>query len=152
MKIGITCYPTYGGSGVVATELGKCLAKRAHQIHFISYELPFRLLEDSNELIYYHEDGRYELYNIANDVGEQEDLLAAQPERARAMRARLAQWLDATGARFPTEDPQFDSPQRDARWEMLRTSGKERLEKQHARYLDADFTPNKDWWGSALAD
>lgn len=43
MKIGIACYPTYGGSGVVAAELGKELAERGHQIHFISYALPIRL-------------------------------------------------------------------------------------------------------------
>ena len=43
MKIGITCYPTYGGSGVVATELGIELAARGHQIHFITYSQPFRL-------------------------------------------------------------------------------------------------------------
>ena len=41
MKIGITCYPTYGGSGVIATELGKELALRGHEVHFISYALPF---------------------------------------------------------------------------------------------------------------
>jgi len=43
MKIGITCYPVYGGSGVVATELGKALAARGHYIHFIAYSMPFRL-------------------------------------------------------------------------------------------------------------
>jgi len=43
MNIGITCYPTYGGSGVVATELGKALAERGHSVHFISYALPMRL-------------------------------------------------------------------------------------------------------------
>ncbi len=43
MKIGITCYPTYGGSGVVATELGKALASKGHQVHFISYAIPQRL-------------------------------------------------------------------------------------------------------------
>lgn len=43
MNIGITCYPTYGGSGVVGTELGKALAYRGHSVHFISYALPFRL-------------------------------------------------------------------------------------------------------------
>jgi len=43
MRIGITCYPTYGGSGVIATELGIELARRGHCIHFISYEMPFRL-------------------------------------------------------------------------------------------------------------
>ena len=54
MKIGITCYPTYGGSGVVATELGKELARRGHQVHFISYALPFRL-EGFQENIIFHE-------------------------------------------------------------------------------------------------
>ncbi len=54
MKIGITCYPTYGGSGVVATELGKGLAKRGHQIHFISYAMPMRLNGFVNN-IFYHE-------------------------------------------------------------------------------------------------
>jgi N-acetyl-alpha-D-glucosaminyl L-malate synthase BshA len=53
MKIGITCYPTYGGSGVVATELGKELASRGHDVHFISYALPIRLT--MTERIYFHE-------------------------------------------------------------------------------------------------
>jgi len=43
MKIGIVCYPTYGGSGVVATELGKALAKEGHEVHFITYSQPTRL-------------------------------------------------------------------------------------------------------------
>jgi L-malate glycosyltransferase len=43
MRIGITCYPSHGGSGVVATELGKLLAERGHDIHFITYDMPFRL-------------------------------------------------------------------------------------------------------------
>jgi L-malate glycosyltransferase len=54
MKIGITCYPTYGGSGVVATELGKALASRGHEIHFISYAMPQRLT-NFIENIYFHE-------------------------------------------------------------------------------------------------
>ncbi len=53
MRIGITCYPTYGGSGVVATELGKAMAQRGHQIHFISYSLPFRL-QQYDERIFFH--------------------------------------------------------------------------------------------------
>jgi L-malate glycosyltransferase len=54
MRIGITCYPTYGGSGIVATELGKELAARGHEIHFISYALPMRL-NKSFQNIYFHE-------------------------------------------------------------------------------------------------
>lgn len=54
MKIGITCYPTYGGSGVVATELGIELAERGHEIHFITYSPPFRLAGRESR-IHYHE-------------------------------------------------------------------------------------------------
>src|SRR5215468_10689466 len=54
MKIGITCYPTYGGSGVVATELGMELATRGHEVHFISYAPPIRL-STLNECIHFHE-------------------------------------------------------------------------------------------------
>jgi L-malate glycosyltransferase len=54
MRIGITCYPTYGGSGVVATELGIELAAQGHEVHFISYSQPFRL-NGREEGIFYHE-------------------------------------------------------------------------------------------------
>jgi len=54
LKIGITCYPTLGGSGVVATELGKLLAEKGHEVHFITHSMPFRLGKfDKN--ISYHE-------------------------------------------------------------------------------------------------
>lgn len=56
MKIGIVCYPTFGGSGVVATELGKALALNGHQVHFITYSQPIRL-DFFNENIFYHEVG-----------------------------------------------------------------------------------------------
>jgi len=54
MRIGITCYPTYGGSGVVATELGLELAARGHDVHFISYAMPVRITEASGR-IHFHE-------------------------------------------------------------------------------------------------
>ncbi|UCE20222.1 MAG: N-acetyl-alpha-D-glucosaminyl L-malate synthase BshA [Gemmatimonadota bacterium] len=85
MKIGITCYPTYGGSGTVATELGHELAKRGHQVHFISYSLPYRLnVYDEN--IFFHEVTlmayplfEYPPYSLAlaakmAEVAEREDL------------------------------------------------------------------------------
>jgi len=54
VKIGITCYPTYGGSGAVATELGLKLAEGGHQVHFVSYDQPFRL-GSFRERVFYHE-------------------------------------------------------------------------------------------------
>ena len=63
MKIGITCYPTYGGSGAMATELGIALAGRGHEVHFITYRQPFRLPAFTPR-IYFHEVdvGRYPLF------------------------------------------------------------------------------------------
>jgi N-acetyl-alpha-D-glucosaminyl L-malate synthase BshA len=54
MKIGIVCYPTFGGSGVVATELGKALADKGHQVHFITYSQPVRL-DFFSENLFYHQ-------------------------------------------------------------------------------------------------
>jgi N-acetyl-alpha-D-glucosaminyl L-malate synthase BshA len=54
VKIGITCYPTYGGSGAVATELGLALADRGHEVHFVSYAQPFRL-GGFRERVFFHE-------------------------------------------------------------------------------------------------
>ena len=63
MKVGITCYPTYGGSGAVATELGIALAAHGHEVHFISYEHPFRLPHFLPR-VYFHEVsiGNYPLF------------------------------------------------------------------------------------------
>ena len=66
MKIGITCYPTYGGSGAVATELGLELARRGHEVHFITYDSPFRL-RGYAERVFFHQVetrmGRYPLFD-----------------------------------------------------------------------------------------
>lgn len=85
MKIGITCYPTVGGSGVIATELGKLLAEKGHQIHFITSSIPFRLNKMYSN-IYFHQVEvnhysvfQYPPYDIAlankmADVIEREEL------------------------------------------------------------------------------
>jgi N-acetyl-alpha-D-glucosaminyl L-malate synthase BshA len=66
MRLGITCYPTYGGSGAVATELGLALARRGHEVHFITYDSPFRL-RGYAERVYFHQVetrmGRYPLFD-----------------------------------------------------------------------------------------
>ena len=63
MKVGVVCYPTYGGSGVVATELGLGLAEKGHQVHFITYTQPARM-NTLNENVFYHEVGigKYPLF------------------------------------------------------------------------------------------
>jgi N-acetyl-alpha-D-glucosaminyl L-malate synthase BshA len=65
MRIGITCYPTYGGSGAVATELGVALAARGHEVHFITYQQPFRLPVFQPRIFFHEvEVGRYPLFEF----------------------------------------------------------------------------------------
>ncbi len=115
MKIGITCYPTYGGSGVVATELGIELAANGHQVHFITYSQPFRLT-GREKGIFYHEVPvsnyplfEYPPYDLAlatrmSEVAEyyELDLLHvhyAIPHSVSALLAR--QMLAARGRKLP---------------------------------------------------
>ena len=115
MKIGITCYPTYGGSGAVATELGLALAARGHEVHFITYAHPFRLPAAAPR-IHFHEVsiGQYPLfqyppYDLAlavrmHEVATQEklDLLHVHYAIPHATSAWLAkQMLRDAGLELP---------------------------------------------------
>src|SRR5262252_4251254 len=117
MKIGITCYPTYGGSGVVATELGLELAQRGHEIHFISYAQPIRLTE-LNPNIHYHEVdvSRYPLFDfppydlaLATRMAEVSELYGldllhvhyAIPHSVSALLARQMLAVKPKGQRLP---------------------------------------------------
>ncbi len=112
MKIGITCYPTYGGSGVVATELGLELAQRGHEIHFISYAPPIRLT-GPHPNIHYHEVevSRYPLFDyppydlaLATRMAEvaelyELDLLHVHYAIPHSVSAMLAKQMLAAGAK-----------------------------------------------------
>jgi N-acetyl-alpha-D-glucosaminyl L-malate synthase BshA len=112
MKIGITCYPTYGGSGVVATELGLELAQRGHEIHFISYAPPIRLT-GPHPNIHYHEVevSRYPLFDyppydlaLATRMAEvaelyQLDLLHVHYAIPHSVSALLAKQMLAAGSK-----------------------------------------------------
>ncbi len=117
MKIGITCYPTYGGSGVVATELGMELADRGHEIHFISYAQPIRLT-GPHPNVHYHEVevSRYPLFDyppydlaLATRMAEVSELYDldllhvhyAIPHSVSAMLARQMTAAKPRGRRLP---------------------------------------------------
>jgi len=91
------------------------------------------------KLIFYHEDGRYELYNLIDDIGEKNDLAAAKPEKVSELRKRLDVWLSDTGAHIPRPDPRFDRTRFDDRVENARAVLMPKLEKQHDRFLDLDW-------------
>lgn len=114
MKIGITCYPTYGGSGIVATELGLELAQRGHEIHFITYANPIRL-DPGTPRIHYHEVevSQYPLFHfppyclaLASRMAEvaecyELDLLHVHYAIPHSIAALLAQQMIAARRRLP---------------------------------------------------
>src|SRR6516165_9223841 len=114
MKVGITCYPTYGGSGIVATELGLELANRGHEVHFISYANPIRL-DPGVPRIHYHEVEvstyplfQYPPYSLAlasrmAEVAESYglDLLHVHYAIPHSISALLAQQMLAGSRRLP---------------------------------------------------
>ncbi len=114
MKVGITCYPTYGGSGIVATELGLELANRGHEVHFISYANPIRL-DAGTPRVHYHEVEvstyplfQYPPYCLAlasrmAEVAERQnlDLLHVHYAIPHSIAAMLAQQMMASRRRLP---------------------------------------------------
>lgn len=101
-------------------------------------------------LIHYFEDGRDELYLLADDPGEQRDLAAAEPDLAVELRHRLDRWLVEVDARLPVPDPAHDPALEQRRHDDHRTRLMAELETQHRDYLDPDWQPNADWWGSQV--
>jgi arylsulfatase A-like enzyme len=145
------------GVSIVPLLKGGAIADRPLYWHYPHYgnqggEPSSIITQDDWKLIYYHEDGRDELYHLAKDPAEQHDLAKREPRKAKALRAKLDAWLKATDAKLPAKDPAFDLAKREARWESLKTKGKAGLEKRHASYLAPGYVPNRDWWGSAPVD
>ncbi len=136
---------------------GGRIAKRPLYWHYPHYgnqggEPSSIISQNDWKLIHYHEDGRDELYHLANDPNETTDLAKRESKRAKRLRKKLDTWLKETKARFPTKDTLADLAKREARLKSIASDGKARLEKQHANFLKKDFKPNKDWWGSAPID
>ena len=123
---------------------------------------PSSIIRSGNyKLIHYYEGiaGRNEdeLYDLASDPGEQRDLLAGtarttSEELGRDLRRRLESWLEETGAKLPEIDPEYNEEAEAARLELMAGEFMEKLEAQHAEYLDPEWQPNEDWWGSMVVE
>lgn len=98
------------------------------------------------KLIHYYEDHRDELYNLADDPVEQNDVALAQPEVVKTLREQLDVWLKETNARFPIPNPDFDERKYAEQKVRIRTKELPALEKQHAAVLESNWTPRGGWW------
>jgi arylsulfatase A-like enzyme len=145
------------GVSLVPVLKGGTLAERDLFWHYPHYGNqggePSSVIRSRNwKLIHYYEDGRDELYNLAEDIGEQNDLATRQPEKTASLRKRLDAWLDETGARIPQPDARFDPVKKQTQKQQIRDKKMPSLEKRAASYLNPNWTPNADWWGSAAAE
>jgi arylsulfatase A-like enzyme len=124
-------YPHYGNQGGEPSSI----------IHFKDWKL-----------IHYYEDGRDELYNLADDIGEQTDVASKHPEMMTTLRQRLDAWLAETGARIPQPDPRYNAEKKKKQNQQIRENKMSSLEKQAENFLRTDWKPGADWWGSSAAE
>lgn len=104
------------------------------------------------KLIHYWEDDRQELYDLAEDIGEEKDLAAANPEKVAELSAELMAWLKSNNANYASPDHLYDADSAALVRLRYRTSLLERLEEERRKMLAPDFVPNIDWWGSKPQD
>ena len=102
------------------------------------------------KLIHYYEDGREELYNLKNDLEENQDVAKDQPELVQQLNKDLFDYLNKVGARFPKQDPEYDATKEHAYLKNIVEKKWPQLEAQRMEFLSEDFDPKNNWWGSQL--
>jgi len=131
------------------------LRKRSLIWHYPHYDNqggePSSLIRSGDyKLIHYFLDGRAELYDLASDPSEQNDLAAEQPERTRELREELLAYLKSVNAKFPSPDPRYDAEKAAKRQAWYQGQFKEKLEREQAQMLESNYQPNPTWWGSSV--
>lgn len=156
---GIPLMPSQHCDGVSIRPLleGKSIAPRPFFWHYPHYgnqggEPSSVIREGDWKLIFYHEDGHCELYNLAKDPTESGHLNAQYPEKVQELRQKLADWLKEVNARMPQPDPMYDPRKEAEYWDRMRTRNWQNQEKTRKKQLQEEWRPNSDWWGSATKD
>lgn len=141
------------GVSLVPLLRGESIAERSLIWHYPHYGNqggePSSIIRRGDwKLIYYYEDGRQELYNLTEDIGEINDLSDEEPIRTKELSSELFSYLEKVHAKYPEPDPHYDADKEEAYLEKIRTVVKNRLEKQRIDFLSDDFDPGNNWWGS----
>ncbi len=166
--IGTDFYPTlldYAGIPMPAGQVcdgisllpviqGKDIPSRALFWHYPHYgnqggDPASSIREGDWKLIYYYEDNRYELYNLAIDATESEFMNAQYPEKLNELRIKLNAWLSGIHATTPVADPQYD-PVKESGYLKNQQQSVSLREKQRLEKLQPEWSPNKDWWKSMI--
>ncbi len=108
---------------------------------------PCSILRNKNwKLIHYYEDGRDELYNLVEDLGEQTDVASTHPEQVSRLSMLLTAWLERTHARYPTENPHYNAAAAAKSLEQARTDRMPKREAEQAALYNPNFIPAGGWW------
>jgi len=102
------------------------------------------------KLIHYFESGANELYNLSQDIGEQNNVSAQNIELANDLHKQLFDYLHSVNAKFPEKDPNYDPEKAEQRKLSREEKLLPRLEKERMEYLSKDFDPKNKWWGSKV--
>lgn len=143
------------GVSLVPLLKGQTIADRPLYWHYPHYgnqggDPSSIIREGAWKLIHYWEDGRNELYNLEDDPYEQEDVSDNHSELTQELAENLNLWLGEVGASYPYPDPEY-TPEKYQEWEdRIRTQLWPKLEKDRMEFLDPDWQPNADWWGSKV--
>lgn len=144
------------GVSLVPALRGETVKERPLFWHYPHYgnqggEPSAMMMNDNWKLIHYFEDGRNELYAIAEDIGETEDLAGKHPDVVENMEQSLKKWQADIGAAFPVKNENYDQQKDEQRKLTLSRNGNPQREKQHAGFLNPDFKPKGGWWDKPKA-
>ena len=145
------------GRSLVGLMEGGTLAERPLIWHYPHYGNqggePSSIIRKGDwKLIHYYEDGREELFNLADDPGEVNNVSSEKPRIVADLHDALFSYLEKVNARYPVPDPEY-LPELEAKhMERVRTEGLQRVEQRRLEVLSPDFDPGNDWWGSAVRD
>lgn len=102
------------------------------------------------KLIHYHEDDSLELYDLSNDISEQNNLTSSKTVITSDLYIELHTTLSEMGAKFPTKDPEYNQDSFDLKYDFFATEKKRQLENQRREMISENWEPNEDWWGSLV--
>lgn len=134
---------------------GETIAERPLIWHYPHYSghggEPSSIIREGEwKLIHYYADGREELYNLKNDLGETTDVTKDNSELAKQLSEKLFTYLNEVGASYPEKDPEWTEELEQMKLEKERNVRWPNLEKQRMKFLSNDFDPGNNWWGSMV--
>ena len=136
---------------------GKNIAKRSLIWHYPHYGNqggePSSIIRKGNwKLIHYYEDGREELYNLALDLSEKNNVAAANPKTVKLLSKELFKYLTSVNAKYPVADPIYNTADEQKHSTDVIQKQMPKLEKQRLNFLSKDFDPKNNWWGSMVTN